>query len=246
MPSAGVIAERNALAHSSTDRTMVTSTTGYLCLYGRRLSDGGSRLSVFAGWYANGANLIGFYDQRHLHIDGENRRLVYRRYRQRFKASIPLACCQMCMTLTARSGSGEKATRSPELQKINLRQLSVGRQIGFGPRRIKPGRRSRTARRAGREEECGADSPQLGWHHPAFEIPKEIYRAWMAVKKARKAQQQWQEKVLPLGEKAYPRAGREFTSAPWMKAAIAGRMGIRHAKILLTTCRLTPAKNRHP
>jgi transketolase len=30
------------------------------------------------------------------------------------------------------------------------------------------------------EQEVALARQQLGWHHPAFEIPKEIYRAWDA------------------------------------------------------------------
>lgn len=35
---------------------------------------------------------------------------------------------------------------------------------------------------------------KLGWHHPPFEIPKEIYHAWDAREKGEKAQQSWNEK----------------------------------------------------
>ncbi|SUG13899.1 transketolase 2 isozyme [Salmonella enterica subsp. arizonae] len=36
------------------------------------------------------------------------------------------------------------------------------------------------------EEEVALTRQKLGWHHPAFEIPKEIYRAWDGREKARK------------------------------------------------------------
>ncbi|MBZ4784882.1 transketolase, partial [Salmonella enterica subsp. enterica serovar Typhimurium] len=45
---------------------------------------------------------------------------------------------------------------------------------------------------------------------PAFEIPKEIYRAWDGREKGEKAQQQWQEKFAAY-EKAYPELAAEFT-----------------------------------
>lgn len=45
------------------------------------------------------------------------------------------------------------------------------------------------------EEEVALTRQKLGWHHPAFEIPKEIYRAWDGREKGEKAQQQWQESL---------------------------------------------------
>ncbi|NYY73489.1 hypothetical protein DMN57_05355 [Escherichia coli] len=58
-------------------------------------------------------------------------------------------------------------------------------------RRIKQVRKRRTAHRWGRRSSSG--TAKLGWHHPPFEIPKEIYHAGMPVKR-RKAQQSWNEK----------------------------------------------------
>lgn len=60
------------------------------------------------------------------------------------------------------------------------------------------------------EEEVALTRQKLGWHHPAFEIPKEIYRAWDGREKGEKAQQQWQEKFAAY-EKAYPELAAEFT-----------------------------------
>ncbi len=51
---------------------------------------------------------------------------------------------------------------------------------------------------------------KLGWHHPPFEIPKEIYHAWDAREKA-KAQQSWNEKfaaykrLIRNWQKSFPR-----------------------------------------
>lgn len=44
------------------------------------------------------------------------------------------------------------------------------------------------------EEEVALARQKLGWHHPPFEIPKEIYHAWDAREKGEKAQQSWNEK----------------------------------------------------
>lgn len=36
------------------------------------------------------------------------------------------------------------------------------------------------------EEEVALTRQKLGWKHPAFEIPKEIYKAWMLAKQVKK------------------------------------------------------------
>jgi transketolase len=72
--------------------------------------------------------------------------------------------------------------------------------IGFGSR-IKPGKKSPTALRWGRRSRLTRQ--KLGWKYPAFEIPKEIYKAWDARESGEKAQQAWKEKFAAY-EKAYP------------------------------------------
>jgi len=60
------------------------------------------------------------------------------------------------------------------------------------------------------EEEVALTRQKLGWHHPAFEIPKEIYRAWDAREKGEKAQQGWKEKFAAY-QQAYPELAAEFS-----------------------------------
>ena len=59
------------------------------------------------------------------------------------------------------------------------------------------------------EEEVALTRQKLGWKHPAFEIPKEIYRAWDARETGEKAQQAWNEKFAAY-KKAYPELAAEF------------------------------------
>lgn len=46
------------------------------------------------------------------------------------------------------------------------------------------------------EEEVALTRQKLGWHHPAFEIPKEIYRAWDGREKARKRSSSGRKSLL--------------------------------------------------
>ncbi|NYY76087.1 hypothetical protein DMI70_13975 [Escherichia coli] len=81
-------------------------------------------------------------------------------------------------------------------------------------RRIKQVRKRRTAHHWGRRS--GAGTAKLGWHHPPFEIPKEIYHARNAREKAKKAQQRWNEKFAAYkgssatGRRVYPSDERRF------------------------------------
>ncbi len=60
------------------------------------------------------------------------------------------------------------------------------------------------------EEEVALARQKLGWHHPPFELPKEIYHAWDAREKGEKAQQSWNEKFAAY-KKAHPQLAEEFT-----------------------------------
>ncbi len=60
------------------------------------------------------------------------------------------------------------------------------------------------------EEEVALTRQKLGWKHPPFEIPKEIYRAWDAREAGEKAQQAWNEKFAAY-KKAHPDLAAEFS-----------------------------------
>ncbi|MDF2779141.1 MAG: transketolase, partial [Enterobacteriaceae bacterium] len=60
------------------------------------------------------------------------------------------------------------------------------------------------------EEEVALTRQKLGWKHPAFEIPKEIYKAWDGRERGEKAQQSWKEKFAAY-EKAHPELAAEFS-----------------------------------
>lgn len=59
------------------------------------------------------------------------------------------------------------------------------------------------------EEEVALTRQKLGWNYPAFEIPKEIYKAWDARERGEKAQHSWNDK-LAAWQKAYPDLAAEF------------------------------------
>lgn len=48
------------------------------------------------------------------------------------------------------------------------------------------------------EEEVALARQKLGWHHPPFEIPKEIYHAWNAREKAKKRSSAGMRSLPPI------------------------------------------------
>ena len=73
------------------------------------------------------------------------------------------------------------------------------------------------------EEEVALARQKLGWHHPPFEIPKEIYHARDAREKAKKRSRAGMRSLPPIkgssatGRRVYPSDERWFTGKDWEK-----------------------------
>lgn len=59
------------------------------------------------------------------------------------------------------------------------------------------------------EAEIAASRPHIGWDHPPFEIPKEIYDMWDSRAKGKKIEAEWNHKLDEYTKK-YPREATEF------------------------------------
>lgn len=59
------------------------------------------------------------------------------------------------------------------------------------------------------DTEIAAARPHIGWHHPPFEIPDEVYKAWSAVAKGRQLEDEWNQKFTEYTNK-YPTEAAEF------------------------------------
>ncbi|GAB1440871.1 hypothetical protein MASR2M36_36560 [Providencia sp.] len=53
------------------------------------------------------------------------------------------------------------------------------------------------------QDEIALTRQQLGWEHPPFEIPEEIYQPWSAIERGAEQQLRW-EQVLREYAKQYP------------------------------------------
>lgn len=79
--------------------------------------------------------------------------------------------------------------------------------IGFGSPN-KAGKASSHGAALGKDE-VELVRKQLGWQHPPFEIPKEIYAAWNALQSGRSAEAQWNE-AFERYQSDYPAMAAEF------------------------------------
>ncbi len=73
------------------------------------------------------------------------------------------------------------------------------------------------------EKEVAATREALGWHHPPFEIPEPVYRAWDARPRGRGFEAEWNQRFAEY-ERAHPEAAREF------RRRIAGQLPADFAK----------------
>jgi len=148
--------------------------------------------------------LIGFYDHNGISIDGETEGWFTDDTAKRFEAYhwhvIPDIDGHNPEAVKKAIEEAKAVTDKPSL--IMCRTI-----IGFG-----------SPNKAGKEESHGAAlgeqevalaRKQLGWNHPPFEIPKEIYRAWDAREAGEKAEQAWNEKFAAY-KKAHPQLAAEF------------------------------------
>lgn len=59
------------------------------------------------------------------------------------------------------------------------------------------------------DAEIAAARPHIGWHHPPFEIPEDIYSAWDATEKGKQLEDEWNLKFAEYAKK-YPGEAAEF------------------------------------
>jgi len=79
--------------------------------------------------------------------------------------------------------------------------------IGYGAPNAQGGEKCHGA--ALGEEEIALARENLGWHHPPFEIPTEVYAAWDAKDKGQTAQAQWQQ-LFERYQTEYPELAADY------------------------------------
>ncbi|KMK07758.1 transketolase [Pluralibacter gergoviae] len=164
--------------------------------------------------------LIGFYDHNGISIDGETDGWFTDDTAKRFEAYH----WHVVHEIDGHDPQAIKKAIEEARAVTDKPSLIICRTtIGFGSPN-KAGKEESHGAALG-EEEVALTRKQLGWNHPSFEIPKEIYRAWDAHEKGEKAQQSWKEKFTAY-KQAHPELAAEFTRrmgselpADWQKTA---------------------------
>ena len=131
--------------------------------------------------------LILFYDDNGISIDGEVQEWFADDTQQRFQA-------YHWQTLQADGHNPDEIIAAIDAAKANTKQPTLiicKTQIGYGSPN-KAGTAATHGAPLG-EEEVQATRDALGWAHPPFEIPDEIYQSWEAREKGYAAETAWKE-----------------------------------------------------
>lgn len=198
------IAERTLAAQFNRPDHEIVDHYTYVFMGDGCLMEGISHeVSSLAGTLGLG-KLIGFYDHNGISIDGETEGWFTDDTARRFEAYHWHVVHEI-------DGHDPEAVKKAILEAQSVKDkpsLIICRTvIGFGSPN-KAGKEESHGAALG-EEEVALTRQKLGWKYPAFEIPKEIYKAWDARASGEKAQQAWKEKFAAY-EKAYPDLAAEF------------------------------------
>ena len=161
-------------------------------------------VSSLAGTLGLG-KLIGFYDHNGISIDGETEGWFTDDTAKRFEAYH----WHVVHEIDGHDPEAlKKAIKEAQSVKDKPSLIICRTVIGFGSPN-KAGKEESHGSALG-EEEVALTRQKLGWKYPAFEIPKEIYKAWDARERGEKAQHGWNDKFAAY-KKAHPELAAEFT-----------------------------------
>jgi transketolase len=147
--------------------------------------------------------LIVFYDDNGISIDGEVEQWFTDDTEKRFEAYD-------WQTLRVDGHNPDEIAAAIEAARANTEQPTLiicKTIIGYGAPN-KQGTESTHGSPLG-EDEVAATRKALGWDHPPFEVPQEIYETWDARDKGRRSEGEWQSLFMHY-EQEYPDLAMEF------------------------------------
>ncbi|WP_435952615.1 transketolase [Dryocola sp. BD626] len=148
--------------------------------------------------------LIGFYDHNGISIDGETKGWFTDDTAKRFEAYH----WHVVHEIDGHDPEAvKKAIQEAQSVKDKPSLIICRTVIGFGSPN-KAGKEEAHGAALG-EEEVALARKKLGWNHPAFEIPKDIYKAWDAKEEGEKAEAGWKDKFAAYA-RAHPDLAAEF------------------------------------
>ncbi|WP_280568838.1 transketolase [Chromohalobacter sp. 296-RDG] len=198
------IAERTLAAQFNRPGHAIVDHYTYVFVGDGCLMEGVSHeVSSLAGTQGLG-KLIAFYDANGISIDGEVEGWFTDDTAKRFEAYgwhvVPNV-----------DGHDPEAVKAAiELARTNDDKPSMiicKTIIGFGAPN-KQGKEESHGAALG-EDEVAAAREQLGWPHPPFHVPEDIYQSWDATQRGREAEANWDERFARY-QAAYPEEAREL------------------------------------
>ena len=191
------IAERTLAAQFNEDGFPVIDHYTYVFVGDGCLMEGISHEVCSLAGTLNLGKLIVFYDDNGISIDGEVEEWFADDTEKRFQA-------YNWQTLSADGHDPDSITAAIKEARANSKQpsiISCKTQIGYGS----PNKAGTSATHGAPlgDEEIQATREALGWAHPPFEIPDEVYMAWEAREKGYAAETSWKELFIRY-EEEYP------------------------------------------
>jgi len=191
------IAERTLAAQFNEDGFPVIDHYTYVFAGDGCLMEGISHEVCSLAGTLNLGKLIVFYDDNGISIDGEVEEWFADDTEKRFQS-------YNWQTLSADGHDPDSIIAAIEEARANSKQptiISCKTQIGYGSPN-KAGTAATHGAPLG-DEEIQATREALGWAHPPFEIPDEVYKAWEAREKGYAAETAWKELFIRY-EEEYP------------------------------------------
>jgi len=199
------LAEKSLAAQFNQDDNTVVDHFTYVFAGDGCLMEGISHeVCSLAGTLGLG-KLIVFYDDNGISIDGPVSGWFTEDVPKRFDAYgwhvVPNVDGHDSEAIKSAIESARKNTNQPTI-------ICCKTQIAFGAPNLAGSEKSHGAPLG--DDEIAAARQQLGWHHPPFHIPNEIYATYNAEEKGTAVEKEWEEQVS-LFKKANPTLAKEFT-----------------------------------
>ncbi|MFC0268183.1 transketolase [Kushneria aurantia] len=198
------VAERTLAAQFNRDGFDIVNHRTWVFAGDGCLMEGISHEACSLAGHLGLGNLIVFYDDNGISIDGEVKGWFSDDSAARFEAYHWHVLRDVdghdAEQINAAIREAKEVTDKPTL-------IICKTVIGFGSPN-KAGKEESHGAALG-EDEVAASRKELGWDYPAFEIPDDVYKAWDARDEGKKREDAYKEKLAAY-EKAHPELAREL------------------------------------
>lgn len=199
------IAEKTLAAQFNREKHCIVDHFTYVFMGDGCLMEGISHEGCSLAGTLNLGKLIGFYDDNGISIDGS--------VAGWFTDNTPMRFASYGWHVIADVDGHDPAAVAAAIEQAKAETMRPSlicckTIIGFGSPN-KAGKASSHGAALG-VDEVQLARKELGWQHPPFEIPKQIYAAWNAREAGQSAESQWHE-TFERYQKHYPELAAEFT-----------------------------------